>query len=796
MGGSSGLSRAGRPHSAARGLGAVVALTGASAIGLQVVWQRVISMHSGVDLASSTTVVAGFLLGLGVGSLLGGRIADRVDPARALGVFAACNVGVAVFAWFSVSLFYDLYRHVAPSVASRPAAFVFNVALLLVPTILEGCSLPLVARAVAGPDGSADRVGRLYGINTIGAAAGAMLAGWVLMPELGFVAAARAAASANLVAAAALWWKRRSFATASVGETVGLSIPRPRPGGSVPDRATSRRLAGWYVVSATFGAIALAFEQVHFRLVDAIGRSNSYSFALVLAMYLGCWGLGAALGSVALKRAVDRVAWYLWLQCCSGLVAALALVVVVRVLPHSPLGATMDRWFDGDGFAAGYPTDAWADIAWFALGLPALLMGVPILLLGAAYPFVQSLVADDLRSVGRRTGGLLASNIVGGVAGTVVGGFVLIDHLGTAGAFTFLCALLTVPGAVAVARGVRADRLGGEIRRSGARRAIGIISVGGLMASIVAFPSNGELWSFLVGATGGASSVAEDRSCASVYDSEQPRADDLDGVRVDLRINGATQNGSPYGDFHVLIGLLPVLLHPHPSRGLAVGFGIGSTTYAQLSDPRVRRSTTVELCAGNYELARRFANRIPALGRIVNDPRARLLTGDGRRHLLVESERYDVITVDTLRPSSANAGSHFSLEMLQLAASRLDGDGIFAEWAPTARVLDASASAFPYVVAGRVGDGDESVFFLGSRSPIEFDRDEVLRRFDAFAELRFPPDQVGSLRRFLEEWEPTCINDGRLRATPPAPVNHDLAPLDEYPLNHLASPVTNATSAC
>src|SRR5687767_15704260 len=109
-------------------LGPIFALTGFSALTLQVVWQRVISLHSGVDLASTITVVAAFLAGLGFGSLLGGWLADRLGPRRSLAMFAFANVGIGVFAWISLLLFYDLYRELVPHLSSTFASFCFNTA--------------------------------------------------------------------------------------------------------------------------------------------------------------------------------------------------------------------------------------------------------------------------------------------------------------------------------------------------------------------------------------------------------------------------------------------------------------------------------------------------------------------------------------------------------------------------------------------------------------------------------------------------------------------------------------------
>lgn len=780
---------AGRPPASSRWLLAVVvACTGASALALQVVWQRVISMHSGVDLASSTTVVAGFLAGLGIGSLWGGRIADRLGPRRSLVVFACANVGVAAFAWFSVDLFYDLYRELAPSLRSRPAGVAFHVVALLVPTTLQGLSLPLLARVVTRRDGeSGELVGRLYGINTLGAAFGSMWAGWFLMGRFGFEAAARAAGTLNLVAAALVAVHvavvrdpgvPRSDRAARAARATGSGGSHGSTGASVAAVDVPWR---WYVLYAATGAVALGFQQVFFRFVDSIMRSNSYSFSLVLAMYLGCWGLGAAIGARLVRRVVDVRGWFVGLQVGSALVAGLALLVVVRVLPAIGFGGAFDRWFSSDGFAGGFAEDAGMDLVWFGLALPALVIAGPIVLLGASYPFVQAIVAPRSGDVGRRTGALGAANVLGNVAGTVVTGFVLIDVLGTAGTYRLLVALLGVAAVVAAVASAKASR---------ARRlaTAGVVVVA---LVVVAMPSNATLWRFVVGgdALDVETVVAEDRSCASVLrvgDSRQ------------LVINGAPQNDSPFDDFHVLIGLVPMLVHPDPDRALAVGFGIGSTTYAMLADPRAARVTTVELCGGNYELAHELADRgVPEFSAILGDPRSELLEGDGRRHLLVSDDRYDALVVDTLRHTSANAGSHFSLDFFRLAGSRLAEGGLMAEWVPTTRTHNSVAAAFPHVVTGTVDNYTGSVFFLGSRQPITIDRDRMLARFDAIAVDLFEPDQRERLRRFLEEWVPRCVTAGRtVTGWSSDDVNRDLFPRDEYSLDNRLLPASRELSTC
>jgi spermidine synthase len=163
----------------------------------QIVWQRMLGIFAGSDTVSAALVVGAFLLGLGLGSLLGAKVADRLAPARALMGFALCEAGVAAFALLSKPFLYDFLAVDLVGVVDAPAAvFALCFAGLMLPPTLMGASLPLLARTVATSlETVAERIGRLYGLNTLGAGLGALLGGWVLVGSLGFVGALALAAA-------------------------------------------------------------------------------------------------------------------------------------------------------------------------------------------------------------------------------------------------------------------------------------------------------------------------------------------------------------------------------------------------------------------------------------------------------------------------------------------------------------------------------------------------------------------------------------------------------------------------
>lgn len=761
----------------------IFALTGMSALMLQVTWQRVISLHSGVDLASTTTVVAAFLSGLGIGALAGGWLADRLGPERSLAAFALANAGIGAFAWLSLLLFYDLYRSVASNLSSTFASFAFNFVILVVPTTLMGLSLPLVARAVtrrvsdAGP-----LIGRLYGINTLGAAAGAALAGWYLLGTFGFVAVTRVAATLNIAAAlliASVWWTIRGGdepSSESVSDTAGEHSPERTAQDSMSGSRHAKTWP-WFAIYGLTGAVALGFEQVFFRLIDTVMRSNSYSFAHVLTLYLLLFGAGSAIGARLISPTRDPKRWFLAMQFLVGVSAIAALIALVVVAPALGLQSGLRRYFLQNGYSDGFSgidsVLAWSKVAVIYLGIPLGLMGLPVLLMGASYPFVQALVAEEVNTLGRRTGLLFFSNLVGNVAGTLLVGFVLLDALGTAGTYRLLAAALGVAG-------IAAAVLAGTQRR---RRVELAVALGALSVLLVLAPSNQALWAFLHGVTNDGVKVSEGRSCAAVFRAEA-------NAKEMLTVNGATQNTYPYDDFHVLIGLLPALAARAPRSALAIGLGAGSTTYGMLQDPRLEKVTTVELCAGEYDLLHRLAaGGAQDLQAMLSDPRYDARVGDGRKYLLTDERRYEVITVDTLRPTSAFSGSLYSREFYELVASRLTGDGLFAQWVPTGRIANSVAEVFPYISLMKVSTYEGSMFLIAGRAPFDLDAGRLEKNFDGIPAAAFSADQRSSLRRFLREADRVCLANGRPASFAGEFVNRDLRPRDEYFINNAPAPI-------
>jgi len=736
-------------------------LSGFTALALQVVWQRVIGLHAGVDLFSVTTVVTAFMAGLGLGNLIGGALADRLGPRASLVAFALSKVVLGAFGVASIPLLYGGYQALAPHIDSLPVAFLFHFTLLLVPTTLMGVSLPLISRGVVEAHADmAARVGRLYAVNTVGAAAGAALAGWYLLGALGFTGTVWVASALNLVAGALVFvlWR---VAQGTAGQ--GTPAPEAQAGAERP-------VWPWMLAYAFTGAAALGLELVFFRLVDGVMRSNAYSFGHVLSLYLVLFGAGAAWGArrAPLTSRPDRT--FLWLQFGVGLASVLGVVALFYAPPVFGIRKMMVSYFASSGYGDGirWPSTIGEvrKLLFAHLFAPLVLMGPSVFLMGASFPFIHAQVARRVDSLGRRTGSLLAANIAGNVAGSLLVGFVLLDTVGTSGALAVLAAGLAVCGLLAAATyDTRALRL----RNGAAALAVAV-------AVLVALPSNERLWGFLHSAPEGGFVLHEDRTCVNTL------------VRHDkewhVYINASNQNGYPYDDFHILIGLVPSLMHARPERAFVVGLGAGSTAYGLSQDPRIRDLRCVEICAGQKPLLGRLAELdSPETARLLADPRVSITTGDGRKALLSSKERYDVVTVDALRPTTAYSGNIYSVEFYELVRSRLAPGGLFSQWLPTERTIESLRRVFPHMIVFDVMHYNSSRFVVASAEPIQFNREQVLERLRAVElERAFPSGQYATVPRYLSEVQPRLL--GAASMVEEARVNRDLHARDEYFLNN------------
>jgi len=728
--------------------GLLFLLSGGAALVYQVAWQRLLALHSGVGLYSVAMIVAAFMAGLGLGSQLGGRLSTRFDGARALRVFALLELTIAALGAASTYAYYDwLYPRAVQLPSPSLQAGLLHLAALLPPTLLMGMSLPFLVRAVVTDvEGAGRRIGWLYGINVLGAAAGAFAAPWLLLPRFGVRGSVFVAALANLaVGTGALLLARLLRREPAVAAS---AAPAPAlPDAEGVEAPGSRPLGLWLCLYALSGFVALSLELVWFRLLDVAVKSTAFTFGTVLSIYL----LGSAIGSLAGAPLVRRIRRplraFLLAQCAILALAALPVLAVVALPPTLP----PFHWFVGywSGYAffpLGHQADR-ASILRLYVELPVLLFFLPTALMGFSFPVLQRAVQDDPAASGRKVGALQAANIAGCVAGSLLVGLVGLQHLGTPGTLRLLLVLgivFAVVGWRCYGRAFVAPAL-----------ALAVLSV--------ALPGPDRLWRRLHGITDPASLVFFEEDATSVV------AVTPDGANWRLSVNGKGNSWLPYGSGHTLLGALPASVHPSPTAVAVVGLGSGDTAWAASYRQATRSTSVFEIASPQPRVLWRLIGQVPMSDtrRLLEDPRIRIRIEDGRKALEASPATYDLIEADATWPETSGSGNLYSVEFFQAASRRLKPGGVMCTWAPTERVYATFRAVFPHVL-----EADEEELLIGSLRPIPFESQAWLERAGAGQEY-FGAARLTEIREALGKLKPASKQ-------PAVALNRDLFPRDEY----------------
>ena len=729
-------------------LGLAFFLSGAAALVYQVVWQRILTLHTGIGVVSVSLIVASFMAGLGLGSQLGGVLSGRLRPRAALRAFALIELGVGLFAAVSCRLFHEgfgvaaagLYRTTAGSALAHFAAF-------LVPTTLMGMSLPFLVRATVRDTATASRViAALYGINVLGAACGALLAPWVLVRYLGMEGAVLLGALANLTAAAAaLLTARRGRLDERAGGATPLEAPR---------RIGPPRFRLCLLLYGLSGFLALSLEILWFRLMDVGVKSTAYTFGTVLALYLLGLGAGSLAGGRRAARLEQPLATFLDCQLLLLFSAGGALALVAWLPTETPVyGWFFEYWRQEGFFHLGADWDAATLLRLYAL-LPLALFGLPTLLMGFSFAALQRAVQDDPEASGRKVGLLQAANILGCTAGSLLTGLVLLERLGTAGSMRLL---LAAGGLVFLLLRARQP---GPARGTWGRAAA-------LLLVLLALPSNDALWRRLHGIDAAESKafIGEDASAVSAMFQGQ-------GERWRVTVNGLPHSWLPFEGIHTLLGALPAVIHRAPEEIAVIGLGSGETAWAVACRRETQRVRVFEIAESQARLLLQVSVNAPfrSLVELLSDSRrVQVEAADGRQALARSERRYDVIEVDALYLTSAGSGNLYSTEFFELCARRLKPGGLVCSQKPSRRVGLTFSEAFPHVL-----DFGNMVIGSNEEIPIDLQAWEARLAEPAIVQ-RFGAETIEAIRQRL-----AAVERGVRNPTARVGFNRDLFPRDEF----------------
>ncbi|MHC1782513.1 MAG: fused MFS/spermidine synthase [Anaerolineaceae bacterium] len=635
-------------------LSVVFFFSGFASLIYQVVWQRLLTLHYGIGSISTTLIVGVYMAGLGIGSWVGGILSERVKKQVVL--YFWVEMGIGIFGIFSLSFIGLLGRTTAgsPYLLSGLYMFIF----LCIPTFLMGITLPLLTKIFSQFSKNFIRtVSYLYFINTIGAAIGALITSYILISFFGLDVAVHFAVLINFTLVLLIWVANRLIRKSPV-EIETESDPK--------DQSCDGGLGNWaYLLIFVTGFLAMGYEIVWYRLIGVLVKDSPYAFSTILSVYL----LGIALGSLAINRylsshpTTNRKQLFFIIQFLIGFMILASLIgfyYFTRYTGFSQLTQfSFSNYLHPDPKLLDYlPRHippfilvySYLDIFFW----PFFFLFIPTFLMGAGFPLASSLAVKKKNEEGYTVGVVYLFNIMGNVLGSVLTGFVILPLLGSERTFLVM-ALTSISGLLLAAPKI-------NIKWSFPIRfiVVGIITY----LSLVFFPHKGEIYRVIHPAPQGIQQVINEG---------------IDAVVVSYHDNGPTSdfiNGQEHGRFGATWYNAWVteaaIYAPSLQNVLVIGFGSG-TFPAILEDiDDLEKLTVVELCPTLIKNQK----DIPFYQKMLSDPRMMLVIEDGRRFLLQNEEKYDLILMDPVRTTTSHANNLHSRQFFELTRQHLKPGGV------------------------------------------------------------------------------------------------------------------------
>jgi spermidine synthase len=675
--------------------------SGFAALVYQVAWTKMLSLTFGGATLAVSAVVAGFLGGMGVGAWLFHKLGERIGDA--LRAYAGLELGIAVSTALLTALLEplpQLFARVAGPIPPGLGYDLFRVAavfaLLFVPSALMGATYPALCSALIHTRDEVERrLGAIYGLNTVGAAAGALTCGFVLVEALGLRGSVRLANAVNLAVAAAAGALAFRFARAG---------RRVSPFGR--DEALPTQLPYWLTAAVIVGSgfATLGYEIVWFRALRYLVGNSTFALTNVLVIFLLGLGLGALLLEPVLRlgRPERTLAW---IQLGIAALALLAMNLEELVLGHPDLHRRYSI------FSPLFQARPWQERLVTSSGVAFAIMFPATLLMGLVLPLASRLYLGNVRLVGRRVGSAYLFANLGSIAGAIGAAIVILPRLGTVGG-TQALALLNLAlglGVLARAPGSRARWLAAGVALAALaalwaplpeRLTFQGSAVVRLLAPQLVFEEEGDLATVQV-----RQQVAPPRPRAMLIDGEI-----IAGSPALNRNLSAKQR---------LLAHLPKAIDGSLAHTLNVGLASGATVASLATYPDVASLDVVEINAPVKRAIRFFAS-----ASVLEDPRASLAIDDAVHYLLRSDREYDLIISDGKQNEDFSGNARMlSREFYQASLARLGGCGLFIQWiqADTHResfeiVLRTFLSVFPEVEV--FFDPPGHVFMVGSRCPL------------------------------------------------------------------------------
>ncbi len=686
--------------------------SGCAALIYEIVWFEMLQLSVGSSAVSLGVLLGTFMGGMCIGSLMLSRL---VSPKHhPLKVYAALELGVGVFGLLALvllpiagSVYLSIAGHGMPGFLLRG---VVAAICLLPPTFMMGATLPAIARWVQTTPRGVSWLGFFYGGNTAGAVVGGVLTGFYLLRVTDVQITTFVAVALNVVVAS-IAFALSKVTPANAGDVSDSTVPTASPAGT--------NLV--YIAIALSGMTALGAEVVWTRLFTLLLGGTTYTFSIILAVFLIGIGLGSSAGSFAARQIVKPRHALGSVQLLLILAIAWTAWQVTQELPYWPTNPelTIRPWFQ---FQIDFVRCAWA-----------ILPGA--ILWGASFPLALASVASPGQDAGRMVGRVYAANTVGAIIGALLMSLVMVAAVGTQHSQQILIALAAV-GALLMLVPVFGDA--GAMTFSAKSGAFAVVT---LLCAFV-FGSFVTPPPALLVAYGRFSSPRYFNHGEFVYFGEgmnsSPAVSVLSNGVVNYHNAGKVQASSEPQDMRLqrMLGHFTTLVPANPRSVLVIGCGAGVTAGAVSISPLVERVTIAEIEPLVPQVASKYFGQFNY--NVVTNPKVHIQIDDARHFLGTTTEKFDAITSDPFDPWVKGAANLYTKEFWELAKSHLNPGGVVTVFvqlyeAGTPAVKSEVASflaAFPggIVWANNYNGAGYDVVLMGQATPTKIDVDSMAGR--------------------------------------------------------------------
>ncbi|MBI5440729.1 MAG: spermidine synthase [Deltaproteobacteria bacterium] len=645
----------------------VFAISGFAGLLYESIWTHYLKLFLGHAAYAQALVLAIFMGGLAVGSLLAARWSPRWPNLLRAYAIAEAAIGVLALVFHETfGLATRLaYGWLLPLLVGSPEAvhtakWLLSAALILPQTILLGMTFPLMTAGVlrAFPERPGRSVAVLYFTNSLGAAAGVLASGFLLVGLVGLPGTVRLAGLLNLGVALLVWrWFGEKRATAC--EESALCTPA---------RARDAGYVLFLGASLVTGASSFLYEIGWIRMLSLVLGSSTHAFELMLSAFI----LGLALGGLWVQRRIDSmpgpVGYLAVVQVAMGLFALASLPLygkafglmgwLVNTLPPTGGGYVLfNLASNGIALATMLP-------ATFCAGMTLPLITYHLLRKGHGEKSI---------------GGVYAANTVGAIAAVFFATHVGMPVLGLKGLLVLGAGLDIALGAVLA---WRAEGRTGA--RAAAAGAAGLLALAGAVGAFELDPAKMASGVYRRGKMllpEEAVTYHRDGKTATVsliYNRNFGELRIATNGKVDAAVTLSNDSAPSMDEFTmILAGIVPMSLHPQARTAACIGFGSGLTTHTLLCNPNLKEVDTIEIEA---EMVRAAAAFRPRNELAYTDPRSHVYIEDAKTYFSTSGKKYDLIVSEPSNPWVSGVSSLFSLEFYRHVRQYLAPHGLFVQW--------------------------------------------------------------------------------------------------------------------